>query len=239
MTDADRYAFETLGYRVLPDALTRDEVVSLNAALDRDFENRRDTFYARHENTFQSVRIMEVETAFDALIAHPSTFDLIRGFMDDDIAFSELSVILKKPHTETHAQWHKDVGYRGAPMSQSLLLISCIYYLTDVPENGACFSVVPGSHRFDRPTPKVETIEDMPTQVALSGRAGTAIIFNANLWHAARPNQSDLERRTVHIYYCRPWMKPTGHTHFPPRLLESAENDFMKRFYHANWGAVK
>jgi ectoine hydroxylase-related dioxygenase (phytanoyl-CoA dioxygenase family) len=239
MFDAERYTFDTNGYLVIPEALSRDELTALNAALDRDLTERGDTFYTRHEGTRQSVRVLEAETVFDTLITHPSTFDLLKELMDGDIAFSEFSIIVKAPHTESHARWHRDAGYSGAPMPQSLLLISCIYYMSDVPADGACFTVVPGSHRFDRPIPKVDRIEDMPTCVPISGRAGTAVIFHANLWHAARPDESGVERRTAHLYYCRPWMKPTGHTHFPPRLLEAAETDFMKRFYHANWGAVK
>lgn len=239
MSDAERYTFETNGYLVIENALSSAEVGVLNAALDRDFSERHETFYSRSEGTYQSVRVMEVETAFDALIMHPGVFDTLKALMNDDIAFSELSVIIKSPGTETHAAWHKDAGYSGVPLTQSLLLISCIYYLTDVPPDGACFTVTPGSHRFDRPQPKVENLEDMPTHVKLSGRAGTAILFNANLWHAAMPDRSDTERRTVHLYYCRPWMKPSGHTQFPPRLLAAADTPFLKRFYHTNWGAVK
>ncbi|MBM3264479.1 MAG: phytanoyl-CoA dioxygenase family protein [candidate division Zixibacteria bacterium] len=239
MMDDYRFAFDTNGYLVIPDTLRPDEVAALNEALDRELTQRRDTFYSRIERTYQSVRVLEVETAFDTLIAHPSTFGILKALMDDDIAFSEFSIIVKETDSVSHAHWHKDVGYRGASMAQSLLLISCIYYLTDVPSHGACFTVTPGSHRFERPIPEVARIEDMPTCVPLVGRAGTAIIFHANLWHAALPNCPGVERRTAHLYYCRPWMKPTGHTNFPSRLLASADTDAMKRFYHANWGAVK
>lgn len=239
MTDAERYTFTTNGYLTIENALAPDDLAALNAALDRDFTQRRDTYYSRSDRTYQSVRVMEVETAFDRLITHPSTFGIVRELMGEDIAFSELSVILKEPHTESHAGWHKDAGYAGVDLTRGLLLISCIYYLTDVRPGGACFSVVPGSHRFDWPRPAVEHVDDMPTHVELSGSAGTAIIFNANLWHCAKPNRSDVWRRTVHIYYCHAWMKPSGHTKFPPRLLESADTPFMQQFFHAKWGAAK
>lgn len=239
MMDAYRFAFDTNGYLVLPHALARAELKALNGALDREWTDRRDTFYSRVDRTHQSVRVLEVEPVFDTLITHPSIFEILNAVMDEDIAFSEISIIIKETESESHAHWHRDAGYRGAPMSQSLVLLSCIYYLTDVPRDGACFTVVPGSHRFDRAMPKVERIEDMLTCVPLPGKAGTAIIFNANLWHAALANNPGVERRTAHLYYCRSWMKPSGHTIFPSRLLASAETDSMKRFYHANWGAVK
>ncbi len=239
MTVEERYAFETNGYLVRKDALGDAELKRLNRALDRDFGERPDSFYSRSEGTWQSVRVMEQETDFDDLIRHPNTFDLLRGLMDDDIAFSELSVIIKGPRSATHARWHTDVGYQGVPLQQSLLLISCIYYLSDVPEDGACFTVVPGSHKFEREQPAVDDPDDMPGRVKLSGQAGTAIIFNANLWHAAISENAGLDRRTVHVYYCRPWMKPSGHTQFPLRMLETADTPFLRKFYHENWGIAK
>ena len=97
MTDSDLYSFDTNGYLVVEDALNSAEITAINEALDREWTIRRDTFYTRSDNTWQSVRVMEVETAFDDLVIHPSVFELLKGIMSDDIAFSELSVILKAP----------------------------------------------------------------------------------------------------------------------------------------------
>ena len=73
----------------------------------------------------------------------------------------------------------------------------------------------------------------------LNGKEGTTIIFNTNLWHAATTDHTGLQRRTVHIYYCHPWIKPTGHTKLPSRLLESVDKPFLQEFYQTNWGAVE
>ena len=234
MADSDHCTFETKGYLTIGNALSSDELHALNAALNRKFSDRRDTFYSRTEQTYQSVRVLEVETAFDTLIMHPSNFDILNALMDRDIALSELSVIIKEPHAKAHTAWHKDADYKGARLTHSVLLISCMYYLTVVPPAGACFTVVPGSHRSNRDRPDVERLEDMPAHMKLNGKTGTAIIFNTNLWHAAMADHAGIQRRTVHIYYFHPWMKPTGHTKFPPRLLESADTPFLQKFYHTN-----
>jgi len=49
MTDSDRLTFETKGYLSIQNALSCDELHTLNAALDREFSNRRDTFYSRSD----------------------------------------------------------------------------------------------------------------------------------------------------------------------------------------------
>ena len=63
MTDSNRRTFETKGYLTIENVLSSDELHALNAALDREFSDRRDTFYSRSEQTYQSVRILKVETA--------------------------------------------------------------------------------------------------------------------------------------------------------------------------------
>ena len=49
MTDSYRLTFETKGYLSIENALSSDELHTLNAALDREFSNRRDTFYSRSD----------------------------------------------------------------------------------------------------------------------------------------------------------------------------------------------
>ena len=49
MTDSDRLTFETKGYLSIQNALSCDELHTLNAALDREFSNRRDSFYSRSD----------------------------------------------------------------------------------------------------------------------------------------------------------------------------------------------
>ena len=38
--------------------------------------------------------------------------------------------------------------------------------------------------------------------------AGTVVAFHQALWHAAPPNQSDIERKNVYVSYCPTWMRP-------------------------------
>ena len=194
------------------------------------------------------------DSEFDHLITHGATLPLLRAAYSDDLAFSEMSLIVKEGIDRnasgdvipSHAGWHHDGHHPEC--GKTLMQSSVIWYLTDVPRDGAAFTVVPGSHlrsREDlaRACAQVGTEADAPMPGAwpIAAPAGTAIIMNSNIWHASQPNCSPLERRTVHLYYHRPWVKPTGIVRdgkaYMPRLARTAtvgNATFWRQFFHCD-----
>ena len=135
----------------------------------------------------------------------------------------------------SHAGWHSGTlppTYPcNTPFSRTILLLldghlpqcgtslmqsSVIFYLSSVPPDGACFTVVPRSHLKSAAERAAAcerwplAVDAMPDKLPISAPAGTAIVMNSNIWHASQPNSSSAERRTVHLYYHRPWVKPVG-----------------------------
>ena len=251
------------GFVVLTAALSSGEVEHLNAAIDRDLLTRPQAWPARIEGTRQSTTVLQPlpnadESPFDILTRHNSALPLLRLAYQDDMSFSEMSIIVKDGASSSdvsvpsHAGWHHDGHHPEC--GTSLMQSSVIYYLTDVPADGACFTVVPGSHlatssQLGRARQFWPAADDaMPGAHRIVAPAGTAIVMNSNIWHASQPNQSGVERRTVHVYYHRPWVKPVGLTRdgasYMPRLAATALAHAMKsspekqhsewwyRFYH-------
>jgi ectoine hydroxylase-related dioxygenase (phytanoyl-CoA dioxygenase family) len=248
------------GFVVIEGALSLIEVRDLNEAIERDLSVRPDAWPERIRGTRQSTTVLRPLTGwdkspFDELTRHGSALPLLRVAYQDDMAFSEMSIIVKDgAHSSvipvpSHAAWHHDGHHPQC--GTSLMQSSVIYYLTDVPVDGACFTVVPGSHlasslQLDQARALWPAADDsMPGAHRIAAPAGTAIVMNSNIWHASQPNQSELERRTVHVYYHRPWVKPVGLTRdglsYMPRLAatvpkhaskESADGEWWHRFYH-------
>jgi hypothetical protein len=215
---------EDRGFTVIEGALSPAEVAAYNAALDTDL-NVRD-WPARSAGTQQSTEVLvplpgEAASPWDALTRHRSSLPLLRAAYEDQMAFSEMSVIVKQgmgsdsaEAVPSHAAWHHDGHHPEC--GSSLMQSSVIYYLTDVPANGACFTVVPGSHMAtNEQLARSRAVwpgatDAMPGAFPIAAPAGTAIVMNSNIWHSSQPNRSTLERRTVHVYYHRPWVKPVG-----------------------------
>ena len=97
---------------------------------------------------------------------------------------------------------HRDIRtYSGA---MPLLLNTLVMLDEFTPENGATF-LMSGSHRShpDKPTDAAF----YAGAVQAVGPAGSLLVFNSNLWHAAGVNTTDRPRRSITPMFCRPFMK--------------------------------
>lgn len=85
------------------------------------------------------------------------------------------------------------------------LLINMLVMLDDFTlENGATY-LLSGSHHKDR---KPENTYFYEEAERACGKAGSIVLFNSNLWHAAGANQTSKTRRALTLNFSKPLMKP-------------------------------
>lgn len=97
--------------------------------------------------------------------------------------------------------FHRDV--RSFSMEYKLML-NMLVMLDDFSiENGAT-KIIPGSHRL-REKPSDQYIEE--NYVQATGREGSVLLFNSNLWHAAAKNTTNKPRRALTLTFTRPFFK--------------------------------
>lgn len=113
--------------------------------------------------------------------------------------------------------WHAD-GPRPAMFpavngAVGLHYLKFGYFLTDLTHgSGGSLQIVRGSHR--RPEldgkdhGKFDICQYGDHLIQLDCPAGTVVAFHQAQWHAAPPNQSEIERKNCYISYCPTWMKP-------------------------------
>jgi ectoine hydroxylase len=228
LSEAERYRFECLGFLVLRDVLSRAELAAINAGADEHWEQYGEEYRERAPGTFQHASMLTGSTAFDPLIWHPRTAGKVNALLEGEATFVETSIIRKDPGTPAHTGWHRDIAPRGVDPTAGTLAVSVIYYLNDVRVDGGAFAVAPGSHRFRFPLPHLEHPGEMPYMELLDAPAGSAILFHGALWHTSTPNDSARQRRTVHNYYFRRWMKKSVHTTLPERIYAAARGDAFR-----------
>jgi ectoine hydroxylase-related dioxygenase (phytanoyl-CoA dioxygenase family) len=137
---------------------------------------------------------------------------------------------IRKPELEevitpgTHAGWHHDVGLRGVYHPLSVLMVKVFYLLSDVNADSGGTAMIPGSHRLpmDFAFPAVDDPKQMPGAVQMTGRAGTAYLFNGRVYHCAVNNESDHTRRVLIYNYGHLWMKVWPLYEPSERLLQEA-----------------
>ena len=86
-----------------------------------------------------------------------------------------------------------------------VLLMTANYYLTDqpTPAHGPA-QVVPGSHRLGKvPPADLAGTRWEPLVTSCTGKAGSVMVFNSQVWHRGAPNHSDRTRYVTQVSYGR------------------------------------
>jgi ectoine hydroxylase-related dioxygenase (phytanoyl-CoA dioxygenase family) len=103
-------------------------------------------------------------------------------------------------------------------------MVKVFFLLTDVNADSGGTAMIPGSHRFEDgyPFPRVDDPKLMPGSIQMTGKAGTAYLFNGRVYHCAVNNDSEHPRKVLIYNYGHFWMKMWPGYEPSPRLLEQA-----------------
>jgi ectoine hydroxylase-related dioxygenase (phytanoyl-CoA dioxygenase family) len=207
MNDHERYLFDLQGYLVVPNALSSEEVAELNAIMDEKIATNvpADTLTYRFFDT-----LLAWGPAYRRLIDNPGVYthleELIGPNFRLDHDYADIIRSGKGPiGTRLHGgavPYHPSFFYHchNGEMRNGLMVVA--YNLKDVNPGDGGFGCVPGSHKSNFPFPdewrELETMQ--PFMQAVTGPAGTAIIFTEALTHGTLPWRGD-ERRTLFYKY--------------------------------------
>ncbi len=114
--------------------------------------------------------------------------------------------------TGLHADWpfnQHNAGHIPAPYPDAVIHLTTIWMLSDFTEENGGTIIVPGSHRSNNnPTGGmgINPIDPYPTELQVTGPAGSVMIFDSRMWHAAAPNRSDRTRVAMAIRFAPWWL---------------------------------
>ena len=77
-------------------------------------------------------------------------------------------------------------------------MINSLWAIDDISRANGATRFIPGTHK----THELATDDD-PRTVQISARAGSVVLFDAHVLHAASRNLTGERRRAVHVYYTR------------------------------------
>lgn len=215
MTEEERYLFDLHGYLVVPDALTTEHLADLNALLETHMSAEVDA----DARTHRFGRLLNWGESFRALVNNPRITPYLEELLGErfrlDHDYSDIirpGIAQKGPiGTTLHgggtpfdpSQYYQ---FRDGRMYNGLTVVA--YNLRDVNPGDGGFACVPGSHksncRFPNDWRDLDAWEERPQSLvkAVTGRAGTAILFTEALTHGTLPWNGVGERRTVFLKYC-------------------------------------
>ncbi len=143
---------------------------------------------------FRFLELPEMLSIVDATVSPTAILHLQNGFILPSFAAAERPRVFQN-------SYHQDFprvlnGYFAS--------VNVLFAIDDFTrENGATW-VVPGTHQTAAvPTAEVTAASAFPVECA----AGSMIVFDSTLWHAAGPNTSGADRLAINHQFTRSWIK--------------------------------
>jgi hypothetical protein len=128
--------------------------------------------------------------------------DLLDGFFGGPYILNTFGGVLNLPDDLSYVgRVHRDLrSFSGDVRLMAQLLVM----LDDFTEDNGATYLLSGSHLMPEPPSDDLFFRDAARMVA---PAGSIVVFNSNLWHAAGPNRSRGPRRALTLAFTRPFIK--------------------------------
>lgn len=242
ITPAQARQFDELGFIVLDDVFTDDELAPVIAVTDAlqeqtdrflaDRDGERFSIAERGAITFALYPVL-IDEAARRFASHPVFTDLCHDLVGPDVRLYHDQAVYKMPEKPRRFPWHQDNGYNFVEPQQYL---TCWVALTDATEQNGCPQVVPGLHRlgtlrhhFTDPL-GWEIFDDHPDAVAAPVGKGGIVVFSSLSPHLTGPNTTDSVRKAYILQYAPDGAAVLlGDTSAPP-IDRAAADDPARQF---------
>ncbi len=236
MNDVEKYEFDRLGYLVIKQMLSAEQVASLASAVDaleahalrhiqepprkqslwgaNYHHNVKRGYHAqgsdRQGETLMIEDFFNADPAFDLLVNHAGTMDYIREIVQGPIRINNSEIRIRYPGNATgmHMGGPIDHKYRYSFNGRGIdcMMVRMVYFLHDVSNEQGAFCLVPGTHKSNYASPYNVSPDAEPGIIGLEVEAGDVILFTENLRHGGLTNRSQQTRKTLHVGYGPAWM---------------------------------
>lgn len=185
------------------------------AALD-DWRARVDAVYGRQEREFGREKLAAIgdldvarapllyDFEFVSMASHPRLLAVVRRMLGEWFILNVQNAIINRPRVDHHqSAWHRDLPYQNFVISKPLAL-SALVTVDDFSELTGGTHVLPFTHKTEVMPSEAYVASN---RVIVSAPAGSAIVFDAMLFHRAGANRSEHIRRAVNNVYSVPIIK--------------------------------
>ena len=185
-----------LGFTTLESNFTPEKIAEIREKTQLAAEKYID-LYGHHDlnslgesNSYRCPAL--IDQSFFEIASHPKLQDLVSRLITGKFYLNQQNLVINPPMSKNYTQlkYHRDLPYQHYVSSRPLA-INALYAVDDFTiENGATF-VIPASHKVEK-FPTQNYLES--TQLQVTVKAGTFLVLDCMLFHAAAPNQSSNAR---------------------------------------------
>jgi ectoine hydroxylase-related dioxygenase (phytanoyl-CoA dioxygenase family) len=210
---------DTSGFVVIPNLISASECDLYKVLLEADYEN-----YAKLYQGAASVPLGDLANksgekvvfnlhnkhlSWFKLFQHPQILllldHLLKAGSYNNVEPYYLNNISARCPLKDHPgqQLHLDSNLPGI---NYCIVVNVLWMLDDFTNENGATRVVPGSHKWKEFACDGLVHED---EIRITGSRGSALIFNANLWHGGTMNSTEQSRWAVALGYARWSIKPS------------------------------
>jgi ectoine hydroxylase-related dioxygenase (phytanoyl-CoA dioxygenase family) len=234
-TDLERGVEEIklLGYTIVPNALTAEELVSARLKLDRIYNQQVEEVGGEEQlaaiNDSYTARCpLAYDEYFLAVATNPKVLSIVERFLGDFFVLMLQNGVINIPsvgNEQNAGYWHRDLNYQHF-ISTRPISVSALFCVDDFSEETGGTFVLPASHKTEA-FPSEEFVRQH--EQVINAQAGAAIVFDSMLYHRGGHNRSPHPRRGINHMYTLPLIKQQINL---PRMLQGKFSDdpFLSKF---------
>jgi L-proline 4-hydroxylase len=221
LTPQQLQEFDELGYLVLPNCFSEQEVAVLRSEAEAIYASNREEVWREKSGAPRTAFAAHwYNEAFAILGRHPRLIRPLEQFFGEPVYMHQYKINAKAAFDGELWQWHQDYGTwkRDDGMPEPRAMNISVFLDEVMPTNGPLM-FIPKSHKggalvagHDTTTTSYplwtldnETVTRLVDQggiVAPTGKPGTVLMFHGNLAHASPPNMTPFPRKIVYLTLC-------------------------------------
>ncbi len=164
MNAEEKYLFDLMGFLVVKQVLSREDVDELNALIDsydlwRKAESGQESAWVNDPNFMTLGALHTWDEPFRRLLAHPRMMPYLLTLVGPKFRYDHGHALLMRPGAKQlglhggNTPWDpaQEYRYRDGEMMNGLMVVS--YALSDAGPDDGGFAVVPGSHKANFAVP--------------------------------------------------------------------------------------
>jgi ectoine hydroxylase-related dioxygenase (phytanoyl-CoA dioxygenase family) len=204
-------AVRLVGYAVVPSVFDRDFLEETRAALQRAYANVVADIGKERLERAGELGVIRNMFAYDdhwyRLIENPTILEIVdRTVGETAILHLQNGFILPSLAKAATPQIFQNAFHRDFPryLNGYVASINIMVAVDAFDDTTGATLVIPGSHQ----SPDPPTTDDISSRAAsITAPAGSLVIFDSTLWHAAGHNVSGRDRMAVNHQFTRSWIK--------------------------------
>jgi ectoine hydroxylase-related dioxygenase (phytanoyl-CoA dioxygenase family) len=202
-------SFQRDGYAILDRAIDRvllDELCAALAPFEADRPMGRNAFEGRRSQRVYS--LAGKGEPFRRLVEQPDVIAVLDRVLLPNYLLSTAQSIRLHPGEAAQA-WHTDDGFYLTPRPHPRTLgVSVIWAIEDFTADNGATELIPGSQRWADEHPDDHPDDHRAPAIAAVMPAGSALVFDAAVWHRGGANRSAGTRLAISPQYCQPYLRP-------------------------------